>query len=357
MTQGAGSDSRVVDQVLVEWGDALFRRRRHSGDDDGSSSRNRPGPGRVKPRKGAGLRGTEPRMSPAAVRGAVRDAIRPGARQVVIKITGGGKGFKAMAAHARYISRQGKDEVGGSGRTLEVTDELGQKHEGTEAVRQLMEDWRTSGSYIPDDSHRKEAFNIIFSMPKETRPEALEAAVADTAAQLFEGHRYAMVMHRDQGAPHVHVMVRAERSDGHRLNPRKADLDRWRATFARQLQARGIDAVATRQVARLRNRVHPSIWEIKAKGEGRLNRDRGSVKTSPAARKARAEALRAWREVTMALASSPQLDDRKLAVEAVRYLAQRIAESLEAGKAERGVGGRDAESHAKRQRPDPERGR
>ena len=357
MTQGAGSDSRVVDQVLVEWGDALFRRRRHSGDEDGSRSRIRSGPGLGKARKGAGSLAHAARMSPTAVRGAVRDAIRPGARQVVIKITGGGKGFKAMVAHARYISRQGKDAVGGPGRTLEVTDELGQKYEGTQSVRQLMEDWRTSGSFIPDDSHRKEAFNIIFSMPRETRPEALEAAVAETAAQLFEGHRYAMVMHLDQSAPHVHVMVRAERSDGRRLNPRKADLDRWRATFARQLQARGIDAVATRQVARLRNRVHPSIWELKAKGEGRLNRDRGSVKTSPNAQKARTEALRAWREVTMALASSPELDDRKLAVEAVRYLAQRLAESLEARRSERGVGDRQPEVRAKRQRSHPERGR
>ena len=214
MTQGTGEGSRGVDQVLAEWGDALFRRRRHSGEDGESGSFGRSGHTAGRAGKGAGAQVPGPRMSPAAVRNAVREVIRPGARQVVIKITGGGKGFKAMAAHARYISRQGKDAVGGPGRTLEVTDELGQRHQGTQAVRQLIEDWRTSGSYIPDDSHRKEAFNIIFSMPKDTRPEALQAAVADTAAQLFEGHRYGMVMHLDQGAPHVHVMVRAERKDG-----------------------------------------------------------------------------------------------------------------------------------------------
>jgi hypothetical protein len=166
-----------------------------------------------------------------------------------------------------------------------------------------------------------------------------------------------MVMHLDQGAPHVHVMVRAESNDGRRLNPRKADLDRWRATFARQLQARGIDAVATRQVARLRNRVQPSLWEMKAKGEGRLNRDRSQVKASPAAKAARAEALLAWREVTMALAASPQLEDRKLAVEAVRYLAQRIAEGRQAEKSSRAVADRQAEVSARRQRSEPDRGR
>ncbi len=61
-------------------------------------------------------------MSASAVRSALRDAMRPGARQVVVKITGGGKGMKAMAAHARYISRQGKEVAGGAGRTLEVID-------------------------------------------------------------------------------------------------------------------------------------------------------------------------------------------------------------------------------------------
>jgi Relaxase/Mobilisation nuclease domain len=351
MTQGAGSDSRVVDLVLVEWGDQLFRHRRRGGDDEDAG-------GRPLAKLGKTSRGSAgPGLSPAAVRGAMRDAIRPSARQVVIKITGGGKGFKAMAAHARYISRQGKDAAGGPGRTLEVTDELGQRHEGSRAIRQLMEDWRTSGSYIPEDSHRKEAYNIIFSMPRDTRADALEAAVAATAAELFEGHRYAMVMHRDQGAPHVHVMVRTERKDGHRLNPRKADLDRWRATFAKQLQARGIDAVATRQVARLRNRVQPSLWEIKARGEGRLNRERSQVKTSPAAQKARAEALRAWREVTMALAASPLIDDRRLAIEAVRYLAERIAEARHSTKPARAVGDHQHEAGVKRERSGPDRGR
>ena len=85
---------------------------------------------------------------------------------MVVKITGGGKGLKAMAAHARYISRQGKEVAGGAGRTLDVIDERGKRYQGAAAVRQLMEDWRTSGSYIPDESHRKEAFHIIFSMPR-----------------------------------------------------------------------------------------------------------------------------------------------------------------------------------------------
>ena len=33
----------------------------------------------------------------------------------MVKITGGGRGMKAIAAHFRYIGRQGKEEVGGKG--------------------------------------------------------------------------------------------------------------------------------------------------------------------------------------------------------------------------------------------------
>ena len=315
----------MIDKVLVEWGDSLFRRRRGAGEDEGPKAS-----GRLGSRSGSGGQGSagtasadvSGRMSANAVRRAVRDSIRPAAKQVVVKITGGGKGFKAMAAHLRYISRQGKEEVGGRGRTLEVTDERGERHEGSAAIRRLMDDWRISGSYIADDSPRKEAFHIIFSMPQGTRAEALQKSVEATAARLFEGHRYAMAMHLDQGAPHVHVMVRAEHLDGVRLNPRKADLDRWRATFARELQARGIDAIATRQVSRARNRAQPQLWQVKAREQGRLQRERKTIKTGAKAELARREAFFAWRQITEALARSPDLSDRALALDAARYLAQ-----------------------------------
>jgi hypothetical protein len=301
-------------------------------------------------------------MSANAVRRAIRDTVRPGARQVMVKITGGGKGMKALMAHVRYISRQGKDEAGGRGQTLDVIDERGDRHQGAAAVRQLVDDWRVSGSYIPEESPRKEAFHIIFSMPQGTRAEALQEAVTATAAQLYEGHRYAMVMHLNQGAPHVHVVVRAERRDGHRLNPRKADLDRWRSTFARELQNRGIDAVATRQVARLRNRAHPSLWELRAREDGRLKRQRTGVKSGAAAQKARLEALQAWREISTALARSADPSDRALAAEAAMYLAKEVLqgrggrtagpdkESAQGGRAapsDRGQGSADRGSEAR----------
>ncbi|MEP7300402.1 MAG: hypothetical protein ABI699_02660 [Caldimonas sp.] len=48
----------------------------------------------------------------------------------------------------------------------------------------------------------------------------------------------------------MHISVRAESQHGKRLSPRKADLQRWRETFAEKLRGWGIEAEATRQAAR-----------------------------------------------------------------------------------------------------------
>jgi type IV secretory pathway VirD2 relaxase len=54
-------------------------------------------------------------------------------------------------------------------------------------------------------------------------------------------HKYVMVLHDHQANPHVHVSVRAESKHGQRLNPLKADLQRWRETFAERLRKRGVE--------------------------------------------------------------------------------------------------------------------
>lgn len=261
-------------------------------------------------------------MSPNEVRNRVRSTVAPGATQVMVKITGGGRGMKAIAAHFRYIGRQGKDEAGGKGKTLEIEDERGEKIQGRDGLVQLADEWRVAGAYIDDDSPRREAFNIIFSMPAGTPPEAVRGATAEASRELFEGHKYVFVLHEDQGAPHVHLSVRADRYDGVRLSPRKADLDRWRAVFARNLQDRGVNAVASRQPVRAANRNYRKLWEERAAGRGQLIRQRPAQRTSARALALRADAIKAWEQIARALASSRDPADVRLAVEAVRYLAE-----------------------------------
>jgi hypothetical protein len=261
-------------------------------------------------------------MSPNEVRSRIRSTVAPGATQVMVKITGGGRGMKAIAAHFRYIGRQGKEEVGGRGKTLEIEDERGEKIQGRDGLAQLADEWRVAGAYIDDDSPRREAFNIVFSMPAGTLPEAVRAATAEAARELFEGHKYVFVMHKDQGAPHVHLSVRADRYDGVRLSPRKADLDRWRTVFARNLQDRGVNAVASRQPVRAANRNYRKLWEERAVGRGQLIRQRPAQRTSARALAVRAEAIKAWEQIAVALARSKDPEDVRLAWKAVRYLSE-----------------------------------
>ena len=134
-----------IDGVLVQWGERLFY----------------PGNRIVKPQP-------TPRLDTALRApggGDPRSASRPRssrrAPQVMVKVTGGGRGMKAIAAHFRYISKNGR---------LDIEDERGRRARGKEALHDLVEDWRYGGTPIDEISHRREAFNIMLSMPRGTDP-------------------------------------------------------------------------------------------------------------------------------------------------------------------------------------------
>jgi hypothetical protein len=74
----------------------------------------------------------------------------------MVKVTGGGRGMKAIAAHFRYIAKAGR---------LPIEDDRGVVQQGKEVLRDLVEQWRYGGSEIAETSPRREAFNIILSMP------------------------------------------------------------------------------------------------------------------------------------------------------------------------------------------------
>ena len=118
-----------------------------------------------------------------------------------------------------------------------------------------MDEWADAGD-IPkheNQSSRREAFNIVLSMPANTDRDAVKNAARAFAQQTFEGHEWFMAEHRDEAHPHVHFCVKASDNLGHRLNPRKADLQQWRETFAEKLQEHGIEANATRRQVRGKN--------------------------------------------------------------------------------------------------------
>lgn len=217
----------------------------------------------------------------------------------------------AIAAHFRYISKSGR---------LTLTDDRGVEHEGKDAVRDLADQWRHGGSFIDEISHRREAFNIMLSMPSGTDAQSLKVAAQEFARVELAGHRWVMVLHEHQANPHVHLSVRAEGLSGRRLNPRKAGLQRWRDTFAEKLRDRGIDADSTRQFVRGVNRQQSPLWRIKAREEGRLRTVEHRVKAGEAYDLGRRQALTAWAHLVNALEHSETRDDRTLATNIRRFV-------------------------------------
>ena len=323
------SQKRIADNMLQEWGTRLFHGM----------------PAKGKKTKGGTLivaaAGAVSLMTANTVRGFVRSAVQPRAKQVVVKISGGGKGMTAVAAHFRYIARQGKPEVGGRGLSLELEDERGNKLTGANAIKDLQYDWRMAGSYIPDESHRKEAFNIVLSMPAGTDAKLVLDSVRAFAKETFEGHKYVFVLHDDTDSPHVHLAVRAERNDGHRLNPRKANLQQWRERFAARLQDRGISAVATRASTRGVTTAPRRLWQARVGSDGRGRVQSPRARSPDSVKSARRDALAAWEQIATALVQSPEKLDQALALDVVQYVSREFGVPVMKNKSPERAPGRD----------------
>ena len=162
----------------------------------------------------------------------------------------------------------------------------------------------------------------MLSMLHGTDPLAVQRAAREFAQIELTDHKYVMVLHDHQANPHVHISVRVESKHGKRLNPRKADLHRWRETFAEKLRGHGIEAEATRQATRGRSRNYDPLWRIKAREDGRLRFSRSGTKTSPQSRATRADAVEAWMQIGRALAVSGDPVDRKLARSIASYVRE-----------------------------------
>lgn len=221
--------SKVIDGVIKEWGDRLYY-----------SS--------VKPRKGNNIRNgvlplpCSPRPKNVSYLNdcLVRTVDR--VPEVMVKISGGGKNMGSIKAHIAYISRNG---------SIELEDEKGQLSMGKDGIQEVCVAWAKGRIGIPNDGEkRREAFNIILSMPPGTDRQSVKEAARDFAIEQFKKHQYVFVAHDDEKHPHVHVAVKAVDCEGRRLNPRKSDLQLWRESFAEKLRDHGIMANATPRRAR-----------------------------------------------------------------------------------------------------------
>ena len=90
MTQGQN-----IDGVLLQWGDRLLY----------------PGNRIVHTRPQPKLSGLAAKQRAAAIRERIEATVVRRAPQVMVKVTSGGRGMKAIAAHFRYISKNGRLDI------------------------------------------------------------------------------------------------------------------------------------------------------------------------------------------------------------------------------------------------------
>lgn len=203
------------------------------------------------------------------------NAINQKLPQVMVKISGSSKGTDKAQAHTNYIGRNGD---------VEIENEEGKKFKGKDNQKDLLKSWEAMGLHTNDKTGtRKEAFHIVFSMPKGTNPESLKTAVKNLVQEEFSGHKYFMAQHLDTDSPHVHVLLSATDDRGARLNPRKADLHNYRVQFVHKLAEQGIEATASRRLHRFKYQEGKKQGQIhKEKREGVT-----TVKTKPTERNRR----------------------------------------------------------------------
>ena len=299
--------SPSLDGILITWGDRLFY------------------PGnrivQVRPQPKLGASGAHQRAN--AIRQRIEATVVRRAPQVMVKVTGGGRSMAAITAHFRYISKNGR---------LEIEDQRGETLQGKDSLHHLADEWRLGGARIRDDAEpgqRREAFNIMLSMPRGTDPLIVQRAAREFAQAELADHKYVMVLHDHQANPHVHISVRAVSRLGKRLNPRKNDLHRWRETFAEKLRGYGVEAEASRQTTRGQYRQPDPLWRLKAREEERLRRAPSTNQSAPQNHPAKRAAVDAWMQIGLALAQSSEAADRQLAGHVARFVKEMTSSPLD----------------------------
>ncbi|ODT89089.1 relaxase/mobilization nuclease domain-containing protein [Phenylobacterium sp. SCN 70-31] len=185
------------------------------------------------------------RLAPTAGSGvrARLERVASRAPEVMVKVTGRTRDGVHLRSHLDYISRNGQLELEGPDGALLVD---------RRDVADLADSWAAAA--MADRPRRRDSplsHSVILSMPAGTKEIVVRDAARSFAADMFAGrHDYVFTLHTDTPRPHVHLAICSRGHTGERLNPKKADLEVWRQTFAQALRDRGVEAEATPRRAR-----------------------------------------------------------------------------------------------------------
>lgn len=245
--------------------------------------------------------------------------------EVMVKITGSNPSISGFARSVDYISRSGKFKHKGE-ESLELEDESGVVYRGLQGRELLRRAWTLAGPSIPQESSLapgadpksapRQVLKVIYSMPAHVGRDAVAAAARASIQETFGRHQWVIAHHADTDNQHTHLLVKMVDMDGTRMNPRKADLQEWRQSFAKHLNARGIEAAATKRRARMKREkgVSQAVREIRARGQVPERDKTARPQLAPAGKGQENDArmLKAYAGIAQALKASTQAGDRAL---------------------------------------------
>lgn len=163
-----------------------------------------------------------------------------GGYEVMIKITSNARNKTQLLKHIEYISRDGE---------LELLSADNHIFLGKADTKDCVESYANIPQRFERVRERRETYNMVFSMRdyEECEPHILQESAFATMKKLYPNAQFVLALHKDTDNPHCHICLNANNLNGSRIHIQKKDLFAMRQSFAKELNARGVYALATKR--------------------------------------------------------------------------------------------------------------
>ncbi|BDB64819.1 hypothetical protein T36_1276 [Helicobacter cinaedi] len=163
-----------------------------------------------------------------------------GGYEVMIKITSNARNKTQLLKHIEYISRDGE---------LELLSADNHIFLGKADNKDCVESYANIPQSFERVRERRETYNMVFSMRdyEECEPHILQEAAFATMKKLYPDSQFVLALHKDTDNPHCYICLNANNFDGSRIHIQKKDLFAMRQSFAKELNERGVYALATKR--------------------------------------------------------------------------------------------------------------
>lgn len=229
----------------------------------------------------------------------IRRALK--APETMVKITGYTHSRAGLFDHGKYVSRNEQQTL---------YDELGS--EVDRALNDILDEIVAQDT--PSRANKRYTMDLMLSMPAGTPQSEFRDSVTTFLGAAFTNHRYLYTFHDDTDNYHAHVIVAVRGYDGRRLHPGIDEIQRWRETFANELEHNGIMADATPPFSRGRGPVNTPrfLSELTRRGQ-RKRPERSPTYDADKEQEAIAKRFSAWGRIAEHFRESRHRDLRELA--------------------------------------------